>query len=196
MINELLMGNADLGLSGTADILERRDVVEFNVPMYKWRFVAVFLHPTLRRDNFAIVKPFDEYLWFAILASIAAFTLAITIVEWVYEQVLRPCFPKPAALPMTREEGPSSLWTMNFLCCKSIPLSQADLPVMMIMICGFMLGFVLNVTYTAMIFSFLSVPSKSYTSLDELLKKSFQFDRMPSPIINVLQVKMFSLLFP
>ena len=188
MIHELMIGTADFGLSGTADILNRGKVVDFTLPVYTWRFAAFFLHPNLRRDNFALIKPFDKYLWVAIIVSV----INLGIVTVTFQKILsicpRKCRQSEKSAVEAVDEGPLALWAMNMLCSRSIPHIPSQSSVMTVALCGFCFGLLLNATYSAMLFSFLSLPLNSLSSLDDLLQNSYSFGTLGSPIIDLFMV--------
>ena len=188
MINDLITGNADFGLSGTADILERREAVEFNIPMYELRFLAVFLHPNLRRDSYALVKPFNKAVWMFLLAFLIIFALALTGVRLGIE---RGGWQQGLSNSddLMVEQNLSVFWAVHFTCSKSVQWISTHISFMTVIMCGFLFGTVLNATYAAVLVSFLSLPLKSFVTVEDLVLASFNFDTMPMPFFNVLKVR-------
>ena len=198
MIHDLLKGYADLGLSSTADLLHRRDTVDFTIPVYSWQFVAFFLHPNLRRDNFAMFRPFNNYLWMAVIGYLIIFSVVIILAKFVTEHspthgVQEIDNTSVQTSGVVKVEGASLLWTMNMICSKSIPhIPTYYVSVMAVTFSGFVFGFLLSVTYSAMLFSFLSLPLTPFSSLDDLLQNSYYVGTVGSPVVDLFMVSDFT----
>ena len=103
MVADLLHGDADLGLSSTADVPSRRLAVDFNIPTTSLKLSAFFVPPQPTAKTGALLHPFQTDVWIAILFWL----ILLTSVLLIFNKITHAFSSRPTAelviRPTTRE---------------------------------------------------------------------------------------------
>ncbi|CAG7727371.1 unnamed protein product [Allacma fusca] len=83
MVADILAGEADLGISSSADLAFRRAVVDFNMPTNRLKLSAFFKKPQAATHANALIEPFKGIFWFVLICSMISLSLVLIIFKWV-----------------------------------------------------------------------------------------------------------------
>ena len=145
MVRHLIDGEADLSVCIAADIPFRRTAIDFAFSSSTWEYAALFRKPGFGASKMALVKPFTKSLWLAIFVWVLGMTAimyalqsrrGLRVIDWIIY---------PAAT----------------ICLKStdcgLPIAEVELRVLGVT--GVIVGFALHAAYSAILYSFLSLPA-------------------------------------
>ena len=193
MIGDLVNGDTDLALSSVVHNDQRREVVDFNIDLYNWKFLALFRQPDFRRDSMAFLRPFDRYVWVAMMLSImflALATFGIKIIhEFLGDEELEEQFEWNFGV--VRRLFDAVFNTLALLCGVGLRDDDGDemaLPVKVLFLSKSLLGVILYAFYGGMLISFLAVADVPFSSLEQLLATPYRFDAMSGDPFLMLQV--------
>ena len=194
MIGSLLRNESDFTVSSAVVMPVRRTVVDFNIYINAWKFVAIYRTPNSNHDRLACLRPFEEMLWLAILSGIVSLALTLLIIASFYS--IFNLKGKSAAFkmfPVLKVNGVTMLdcmfWPINLICAKAVYHIPKKFSVRIALLTGSLAGLVLNVAYSGNLISFLSVALGSFKSFEQLLETGFTFDTKAVIQFEMLKVK-------
>ena len=98
MVADLIHGDADLGLSSTADVPSRRIAVDFNIPTTSLKLSAFFVPPQPTAKTGALLHPFQADVWIAIIFWL----VLLTSVLGIFNKITRALSLRPRVRVMLR----------------------------------------------------------------------------------------------
>ena len=186
MIGSLLRNESEFTVSCAVVMPNRRKVVDFNVYINAWKFVAIYRTPNSNHDRLACLRPFDERLWFAILAIMISLTLILLIATSSFRIFHIEDFHGDDSIFVVsafRDHvyhrfivSDCIFWPVNLLCAKAVYRMPRNFPVRIPLFAGSLAGLVFNVAYSGTLISFLSIAMGSFKRFDQLLESGFTFD--------------------
>lgn len=167
MIRKLLDKEADLALTYTANIAIRRTVVDFSMHLCEFHLVALFRRQTFRRNQLALLLPFDKFLWLAIFTWCVIWTVALYVLQASTQSSVSE-WGRPTEYV---------LYAVAMLCGMGLtPCGGGgfDLKIryMYLTFSGHLVAFVLSAAYSGILFSFLSHREEAAVDLSSFLKNS------------------------
>ena len=146
MVSHLLYGEADLSVSIAADIPIRRKAVDFTFSTVTFEYAALFRKCTFSRIETALLMPFTPSLWLVICIWILSLTTIVyslqcrkglETIDWI-------------------------IYPVGTICLKALQSSRSTrkLYLSLLLVTGTVVGFVLNAAYSAVLYTFLSLPAK------------------------------------
>ena len=167
----------------------RRTVVDFNLSVFAWTFLALYRTPNLNHDKYASLRPFSSFLWLALGAFNISMILALVFVSTVRRRQGILDTRESTTRHQIFQPLDCIFWPGNTLCYKAIsPLPEAD-SIRIVLFMGCIAAIVWNAAYSGTLMSFVMVASKGFTRFEQLLQTSFTFDSRPNITFLMLQVK-------
>lgn len=192
MLGHLVEGQAVIGLSSTFDRPSRRKLFYHSISLYSWTFIAVFRAPPFRRDMLAHIKPFQHALWLAIAFWVVTVAIVVAILNAIYKRLQRPSLTPQSSRQLDillstclyQTSAPNSqferwcdwfLWPISILCQRTMRPTPVRFTLKTIVISSSIAGAVLYIAFSGTLISFLTVSVAPISTLEQLLRSSFQF---------------------
>ena len=197
MIAELIDGTVDLALTSISDLPIRRQVIDFNLPTWAWKFSAFYAKPAYMHNSLALLSPCAASAWYGLCGYFVVMGFALCSIEYI----LRTCSDARLAVIFTREDAtlrgriqyvqgaihalfvtfinftrslPSKVFvSVGFLCkmpSDNVPLHTCN---KILHLTGFGFGVLVNTIYGGSLLSYFSASTFSFSSFEQLADSSY-----------------------
>ena len=152
MVRHLLDGEADVGISLSAQLPLRRTAVDFTFSTATFKYVAVFRKSSLRKSEMALLRPFKKSLWAMVLTWCFLMTATISCLQY-----------RSSSRKDRKIKVDWILYPVATVCLRSshYGVHAGQTGVMVLVLTGSAVAIVLNASYSGLLYSFLSLTVNS-----------------------------------
>ncbi|XP_063850449.1 uncharacterized protein LOC135094347 [Scylla paramamosain] len=189
-IGAVLNGDADM--TGLLVVDEARmKHLDFTVPLFMERFLAVVKRPVLEPDVAGFVKPFTTFVWTATLVAILFTSLTCTLLLGVYEalplaETLSTPNDSSDGQPFMNLSLTSLLWCVAVLLCQGIAWVHRAASLRMLAGIWFIASLIISTVYRSNLKAMLIMPriQLPFDNLEELYQSQYPLYVVETTVIH------------